>query len=163
MLKKYGNYWYVSRPNEIFLDIDNTNKVIRHASSRLLGAVECGRLKVADIDFHQSASENHLHVIITLGEDMPPIERAVWGLILRSDIYRAASVIMRHCHNIKAADVLITPTEFRRPPDDYCECPEKHKAEIMEHCPAATRLRGENRTQGFFGLPSSQDVSFFRK
>lgn len=157
------NYWYVSRPNEIFLDMDNTNKTIRHSSSRLLGAVECNRLEVADIDFHQSRNENHLHVIISLAHDMPPIQRAVWALILRSDIYKMASTVMRICHDTPCPDILITPIPFRRHWNDECNCEKKHNAETMNICPAAIRLRGEDRIRGFFGVPSKDDVSFFRK
>lgn len=156
------NFWYVSRSNEIFLDIDNTHKILRHSSSRLLGAVECGRLQVADVEYHQSRSENHLHVIITLAHDLPDIERAIWALVLRSDIYRAASTMMRVARNIPAPDILITPIEFRRPSDELCICESKHNAETMETCPAAIQLRGENRVTGFFGIPSKQEISFYK-
>lgn len=156
------NFWYVSRENEIFLDIDNTHKILRHSSSRLLGAIECHRLATSDIEYHQSRSENHLHVIITLAYDLPAIERAIWALVLRSDIYRAASTMMRIARNIPAADVLITPMQFKRPANELCDCTTKHNAETMETCPAAIELRGDNRVTGFFGIPSKQEISFYK-
>jgi hypothetical protein len=149
------NYWYVSQENEIFIDMDNFKRSINHARVRLVGAIECNRLSVLRVESHES-SPNKIHSIVTLNEPMRGIERATWGIILHSDLYRAASTIMRYLYNVNAADVLITPKKFNREPDDFCECERKHIAEVMDKCPAAIRLRGEKRTAGFFGKPNNK-------
>lgn len=145
-------YWYVARENEIFIDMDNFTRSINHARLRLLGAVECNKLSVLRVESHES-SPNKIHSIVTLGETMSGIERATWAIILHSDLYRAASTIMRCFNNSPAPDVLITPKKFLRPPDDFCDCESKHKAEVMAKCPAAKRLRGEQRLAAYFGKP----------
>lgn len=149
------NLWYVSRENEIFIDMDNFRRSVNHAKMRLMGAVECDRLSILRVESHES-STNKVHAIVTLNEPMRGIERATWGIILHSDLYRAASTIMRHLYNVDSPDILITPKRFLRAPDDSCDCLSKHIAEVMEKCPAAIRLRGENRTAGFFGKPAKK-------
>lgn len=148
-------FWYVAKHNEIFVDTDNYSRSVKHTARRLLGAIKCGRLDVAAIEWHPSSSEDHIHTIITLQNFMPAVERYVWALILHSDIYRTASTIMRDLYAVPAPDILITPHRFKRAPDDVCCCEQKHKAAVMEKCPAATRLRGDDRIKGFFGLPDN--------
>jgi hypothetical protein len=160
------NYWYSSRPNEIFIDTDNFHRSIKHTCARLLGAIECGKLKVQNIEFHQSQSKDHVHTIITLQNRMPAMERYIWAMVLHSDIYRTAATIMRCMHGVSNADVLISPEKFKREPDDFCECATKHNAQTMIVCPAAIRLRGEDRIKGFFGKPdnrgwSLEDIAFY--
>lgn len=149
------NLWYVARPNEIFIDTDNFARSIKHTAARLAGAIKCGRLHVKNLEFHASRNENHIHTIITLHNEMPAIERATWALILHSDIYRAASTIMRTLYNVPCSDILITPNPFLRSPDAVCECEEKHSSQVMLACPAAFQLRGESVARGFFGLPDN--------
>lgn len=148
-------FWYVSRPNEIFIDTDNYKRSMKHTARRLLGAVKSGRLNVYRVEQHESSSPDHVHTLITLNGPMEPIERYIWAMILHSDIYRTASTIMRYLQGTSAPDVFITPLRFNRAPDDVCCCFVKHKAEVMQKCPAAIRLRGMNRVQGFFGLPDN--------
>lgn len=147
------NYWYVARPNEIFIDADNWKRSRAHTRARLQGAIEYGKLPILDVEIHES-STNHVHILITLAENMPPIERAVWGIILHSDIYRGCATIMRHSANIAAADVLINSRMFHRMADAVCHCKNKHKQKIMVNCKAAIALRGDDRIRGFFGKPS---------
>lgn len=158
------NYWYVARPNELFLDIDNVSRSIKHARSRLQGAIECGKLNVSHVMQRPSKSKDHLHVIITLGNSKPKsiTENAVWEIVLHGDIYRGCCTIMRVRRGMQAPSILISPwatfadlhADNRRPADDKCECENKHNATAMETCPAAIRLRGDNRNAGFFGKPS---------
>jgi len=157
------NYWYVARANEIFIDTDNFARSMRHTKMRLQGAIECRKLDVAYVMQRPSRSTNHVHTIITLKNDLPAIQRAVWALVLHSDIYRAACTVMRACENVVAPDVLISPyAQFLhgnkpvivRGYDDFCDCDNKHNAAGMEQCPAAHRLRGDKRTLTFFGKPS---------
>jgi hypothetical protein len=169
------NYWYVARPNELFLDIDNVSRSIKHARARLQGAIECGRLDVQFIMQRPSKSKNHLHVIITLNEPyVLPVARAVWEIILHGDIYRGCCNVIREYANVPAPDILISPfdhfgnTDYSetikpqiRMSDDKCDCEGKHKASVMETCPAAKRLRGEFRNVGFFGKPSKNPCTIW--
>ena len=169
------NYWYVAKPNELFLDIDNVSKSIRHARARLQGAIECGKLDVAYVMQRPSKSKNHLHVIITLNEPYClPVASAVWEIILHSDIYRGCCNVIREYANVPAPRILISPfdnfeTTIRHYPnefidrsyDDQCDCPGKHTAAVMLACPAARRLRGEMRAIGFFGKPSKNPCTIW--
>jgi hypothetical protein len=161
------NYWYVARANELFLDIDNVSRSIKHAKSRLQGAIECGKLDVAYVMSRPSKTKNHVHTIVTLKDDMMPIEKSIWEIILHGDIYRGCCGAMRAIYFHTSPDVLISPGSFFetawenpelpvvfRRSDDGCNCPTKHNRATMETCPAAKRLRGINRAVGFFGKPS---------
>jgi hypothetical protein len=163
MFFRKPNFWYSSNAYEIFIDTDNFQRSIKHTNARLLGAIECERLAVHSLEHHKSRNENHVHTLITLQEPMPAMERYVWALILHSDIYRSASVMMRHLNNVPHPDILITPTKFKREPNDICFCKEKHNAATMEKCEAATRLRGELRITGFFGVPSKSGFNIFER
>lgn len=147
------NLWYVATDFEILIDTDNANKSFKHFSARLGGAIECEKLDVRTVESHPSARVNHMHTLITLSQPMEEIERAVWAIILHSDIYRGCANIMRSLHGVKCPDLLITPIPFSRNPDGVCHCEGKHNAEIMFQCPAAISFRGEDRIKGFFGKP----------
>lgn len=171
------NYWYVARPNELFLDIDNVSKSIRHARARLQGAIECGKLDVAHVMQRPSRSKDHLHAIVILNRSICYIERCVWEVILHGDIYRGCSNLMRAFNNVAAYDILISPwpcfnfqdekdddrnlTYKQRDHDDFCNCPTKHTAAVMLACPAAKRLRGEMHAVGFFGKPSKNPCTIW--
>jgi hypothetical protein len=175
------NYWYVARPNELFLDIDNVSKSIKHARSRLQGAIECGKLDVVYVMQRPSKSKDHIHVIITIkGDSSQDSEfytnettRRVWEIILHGDIYRGCCSIMRSEIGVPAPSVLISPCEvftvatnksgefYFRDHDDSCECDRKHNSSTMQTCPAAKRLRGEFRAVGFFGKPSKNPCTIW--
>jgi hypothetical protein len=178
------NYWYVATPRELFLDIDNVSRSIKHAKSRLQGAIECGKLDVAYVMQRPSKSKDHLHVIITLNEnDSPPRlgpylkyrqsfhgpMKFIWEILLHGDIYRGCANMARWHYSIPARDILISPwkwftgttVEQVRYPDDHCECKSKHNAATMRDCPAAKRLRGEFRNVGFFGKPSKNPCTIW--
>ncbi len=161
------NYWYIARANELFIDTDNVSKSITHAHARLQGAIEYRKLDVDLIMSRQSKSKNHLHTIIILNTWFKyDIERYVWEIILHGDIYRGCCNIMRQLRwngaGINPCDVLISPFQdfiskdkkYSRPADYVCKCVGKHTKAIMETCSVAIRLRGEQRTMGFFGKPS---------
>lgn len=168
------NYWYVARPNELFLDIDNASRSIKHAKARLQGAIEYGKLDVARVMQRQSKTKNHLHAIATLNNPITDIERYVWEVLLHGDIYRACSNIMRGIHGVPAPDVLISPyptfqsidgngySWWVRGFDDSCDCDGKHTAYWMGQCPAAHRLRGEKRLSAFFGKPSKNPCDVWK-
>lgn len=174
------NYWYVARPNELFLDIDNATRSLKHAKARLQGAIECGKLDVAYVMQRPSRGNDHIHVIVTLAHSIYANEqRFAWEIILHSDIYRSACNIMRGSNGSgisEVADILISPfdhfgntdyppdgknrpaTRFR---DDVCGCESKHNAATMQTCPAAIRLRGKFRNAGFFGKPSKNPCTIW--
>lgn len=179
------NYWYVARPNELFLDIDNMSRSIKHARARLQGAIECGKLDVAYVMQRPSKSKGHLHVIITIKGDSSPdsnfytneTTRAIWEIILHSDLYRGCCNVMRSEIGIPASRILISPWSHfcglgyehkkmtrihpDRDSDDFCKCKSKHNATTMKDCPAAIRLRGEFRNAGFFGKPSKNPCTIW--
>jgi hypothetical protein len=174
------NYWYCARPNELFLDIDNVSRSIKHARARLQGAIECGKLDVVRVMQHTSRSKNHLHAIVTLVPDVAPLDRYLWEILLHGDLYRGLCNIRRELDGISAPDVLISPygffcspsneqaqklkppfTVFQRNADDSCYCKTKHNAATMETCPAAKRLRGEFCNVGFFGRPSRNECKIW--
>lgn len=154
------NFWYVARNYEILLDIDRPNTALSHAEARLRGAMQHRALHVRRVEYHASNSASHLHALITLDQDLHPIERATWAIAFHSDIYRACNNIMRALYEIPAPDLLITPIKFDRPPDDICACEYKHGGPIMESCDAADRLRGVDRVRSFFGRPESGEEIF---
>lgn len=151
-------FWYVSKQEELFLDVDNVSKVISHLRVRLQGAIEAGKI---DVDFvyrqkSQNRSGDHEHIIIKLKRPMRDVERFVWEIILRGDLYRGCSNIMRSLYNVGAPSVFISPYDafFFRSPDASCDCKKKHTMDVMSNCPVAKRLRGDMRDKGFFGKPS---------
>lgn len=149
------NYWYVARNYEILLDIDRPNTALRHAEARIRGAMEYKQLHVNRIEYHASNSGDHMHALITLDQDLHPIERATWAIAFHSDIYRSCNIIMRALYEVAAPDLLITPIAFNREPDTACTCECKHTGVVMDECPAANALRGIDRTRSFFGKPES--------
>jgi hypothetical protein len=157
-------YWYVAKNDELLLDVDNIAHVLPHLRQRLQGAIECGKL---DVDFvyrqkSQNKTGNHEHIIIKLKRPMRNLERYVWEIILRGDLYRGCSNIMRHLYDVPAPSVFISPHNcfFFRHPDHYCECKKKHKLDVMTDCPVAKKLRGEFRDKGFFGKPSKANCEW---
>ena len=155
-------YWYIARRNELFLDIDQPDRVINHLRRRLQGAIESGKLDVRCVYRQRSQSGNREHIIVTLNRELSDIERYVWEIVLRSDLYRGCNNIMRALHRVGAPDVFISRQDsyFFRPPDATCNCRGKHKSNVMEHCPVAIKYRGKWRVYGFFGRPSSAPCKF---
>lgn len=156
-------FWYISRPDELFLDIDREyGSVENHLRSRLQGAIESGKLLVKNLYHEKSQSGRHEHIIITLQAPIPPIEKAIWEIILHSDLYRGCNNVMRIVRGVGAPTVLISRRSmfFFRSPDDYCFCSSKHKPNVMAKCPTSIKYRGENGNQGFFGKPSKNPCKF---
>jgi len=143
--------WYVSKPNEIFIDIDSKRSMTR-AFGVLRRAMAQRRLLVDSIWLYPSQSENHAHLIVCLREGMDPLERALWALWMGSDRIRGIYVIQRLRHMVIAADVFSTRSLFEfRSPDDTCSCPGKHKdKKITDKCPAMQRLMMDQRSADYF-------------
>ena len=154
-------HWYVSRPNEIFIDADHWDRCKDHVRARLQGAIECGKLDVKNVHLFPSNTSGHMHMIIELNDDIDGIESAIWAVLFHSDIYRAYATIMRYMyHPFIAPDILISPKELHRGANAICYCKEKHSYHVMEKCEAAKMLRGKFRTLGFFGKPSKNPCKF---
>ena len=153
-------FWYSAQPHELFLDIDHYDKAIDHIRKRLQGAIECEKLYISTVHKYHSYSKNHVHIIISLLVPIPSIERFAWETIFHSDIYRGCCNIMRVAYGIDAPDILIAKHKYHREPDAVCDCESKHTRRIMENCPAAFLLRGQNRIRTFFGKPSDNPCKF---
>jgi hypothetical protein len=147
------NYWYVSQAAEILIDMDKPGSSLPHSESRLRGAISGGLLSVKQVEVHRSFTAEHLHLMVTLDHGLSPLERAVWALLMHSDIYRACNTLMRVEYDVKCPDLLITPVPFERKQDAVCFCVDKHDGKTMQECPAATVLREDERTRSFFGRP----------
>lgn len=160
-------HWYAARPNEIFVDCDNWERSRDHIRKRLMGAIESGKLFVNNVHLYPSSTMGHMHMIVVLNDihNPTPLEKAVWAVILHSDIYRGCATVMRtyrHSHDaLFASDVLIARSPLHRNPDAVCNCTGKHKYKIMADCPAALRLRGNARVESFFGKPSDAECQWF--
>lgn len=147
------NLWYVAQDNEILVDMDKPTTSLPHVEMRLRGALASQHIDVKRVELHRSFSESHVHMLITLEHFLDANERAIWALMFHSDIYRACNTLMRLSNCVTAADLLITPLAFIRPPNYVCVCDGKHTGPVMESCPAAIALRGNDRTRSFFGRP----------
>jgi len=164
-------YWYVTRPDELMLDIDGGRggSILGACRLRLEAAIRSGKLAVRDDMFlYRSGQPGHYHVIIRLKEPMSAWRRFIWEMQLRSDLYRGRCNLMRYVNSIESGEsltrglymvgapaLLISPkpwTGFYREPDVDCSCPSKHNFKVFSSCPAARALRGkEAANEGYFG------------
>ena len=154
------NYWYVSRPNEIFLDLDSLKSVtrafavIRRAMNQQLPIKENSfrcRLDIKSVWFYCSSPKHH-HVIIVLNEPLPFVQRVAWSLWMGGDQIRAAYVLERHRNGFDEAELLVTRQVYGfRKPDCECYCTGKHKSdEVTSQCPALIWVLGEHRSADYF-------------
>ena len=166
------NYWYYSRSNEIFLDLDN-KKSLSRAFNVLSKALRRGELDIENVYLYPTATEGHVHLIVVLGHDMPIVSRLAWSLWMANDRLRVAFVMERFQQYMGEffsweipiesfrGDLLVGARHYHRFPDDRCTCVEKHKAkEVTSQCPAMARLIGSDAASadyftrtGRVGLP----------
>ncbi len=149
------NYWYYSRPNEIFLDLDNKRAVSR-AFSVLAVAVRKRHLHIKSVWMFASETPGHVHLIIVLSYDMAQMVKFGWQLWLANDRLRTAFILERwRCDpsltNFRG-DLLVGKIRYHRKPDDLCYCEGKHKDKtVTGNCPAMARLIGkEAATADYF-------------
>jgi hypothetical protein len=146
-------FWYVGRENELLLDWDS-DTAMWFGLERIARNVRRGLLHVSDFAWGQSAASGHYHAMVTLETQMAPIERAMWEVELRSDVKRAQYSVMRSCHGLSAADLLIAKRAypgFREP--DYtcnCDCMKHKKKKITGRCPVMRELLGGEATAEYF-------------
>jgi hypothetical protein len=153
-------YWYAARNDELFIDMDRYTKSIDHVRRRLQGAIECHTLNVRGVYLYPSITKDHAHLIITLWNQLPDVERFAWEMLFHGDIYRAASNMMRWSHLVPYPDILIARSQLHRYPDGMCTCESKHKRAMMLTCDTAQRLRGKDRAAQYFGKPSDTPCQF---
>jgi hypothetical protein len=153
--------------------LDGKNKLV-HSLSRLRSAIENNELPVKSVWLFPSVK--NFHIIIRLNFGAGALDRTTFGhdekiayqLYLFSDVFRTCCNLIRMERKHAFPDLIITPTNlkkefgFYRFHDASCGCDEKHSVEIMEQCPAAKLLRGENRTAILFSKPL-EPAEFFTK
>jgi hypothetical protein len=145
------NFWYSSRPNEIFLDLDS-NRATARALSVLRLSVRKQHLKIDGVWLYSTSTKGHAHMIIELRQDMSWISRIAWSLWLGNDRLRAAYVLNRHNEfELDHHDLLIGSHGYHREPDAYCQCKDKHKRKaVTSKCPAMLHLLGDYRSADYF-------------
>ena len=144
------------------MDLDHYSKdapptKLISARSRLAGAAEAGVLNVKDVWLYPSGTELHYHMIVRLNHQLRSELRNAYELYLRDDVFRNMNNKVRIQRGV-IASLLITSEVypgFYREPDHTCACKAKHSKEVMEKCPIANLLRGDDRTADYFGKPKS--------
>ncbi len=157
--------WYVSRDNEIFIDLDSRHAMTRafqvlRRAMRVHSLFNEPMLNVDSVWLYPSERPAHAHLIVCLKSDMPALQRALWALWMGSDRIRAVYVIERLRHMVIAADVFSTRMLFEfRQPDDTCTCPTKHKdKKVTDHCPAMKALMMDERSAEYFPRNTDRKV-----
>jgi hypothetical protein len=164
------NYWYVSRFDEIMIDLDaKNNDRLMAALGRLRGLIESDEIEIRSVWLFPSPTKFHFHLILqTPGILLPEQQKTALQLYLFSDVFRTCCNLMRISRKHPNPDLLITPANlwkdfnFYRMHDASCYCDKKHSYEIMEKCKAAILLRGELRAFNQFSKPVSP-AGFFQK
>lgn len=153
-------YWYVSRADELMLDLDGSRES-RFGPTRLRLEAACSIIVPEHLWVFRSGTPGHYHVIVQMAWPMPDIERFVWEMQLRGDLFRGRCNIMRALYGHRAPGLLIAPKRWEgfRDPDAECQCTGKHNIAVMAICQAAQELRGEHAAASFFGpLPKGRKI-----
>ena len=165
------NYWYVSRYDEILLDIDGkSQQKLLTSLSRIRGLIENSDYPdypINKIWMFPSFASNHYHIVINLSHEITWTEKTALQLYFFSDTFRTCCNMMRTAKFHDSPDLLISPANwkrfgFYRMHDASCTCETKHSHAVMNKCPAAVLLRGNNRACDFFSKPISPE-GFFKK
>lgn len=167
--------WYVATPYELMVDLDPRQKTdggewpaaLKCALARLNGLRIERRIDYVDHWIYPSDSNGHYHLIVRHNGGIGLLERMALQLYLRDDSFRAMNNLMRMAHGDDCPSLLITSEPydgFYRLPDETCNCTSKHTKEVMRHCTAASRIRGNRRCDDYFGKPSAMNgpISFGR-
>lgn len=159
------NYWYNSRPNEIFLDLDSRrslNRAInvlrlaisdngRRLKQRTLKAImpQYPKLSIKNIYIYPSATSGHAHLIIELNGPLW-VSKHAWSAWLGNDRLRLAYVLARQ-DILGGGDLLVSRQQYYRPADAVCTCRTKHKdPKVTDDCPAMIKLLGSHRSADYF-------------
>lgn len=153
------NFWYASRENEIFLDLDS-RRAFRRAVSVL--AVAQDKLPVEEIYTYKTAQDGHCHMIVRLYGAIPPSLRLAWSLWMGNDRLRVAYVLARQVDSRVpgwSGDLLVTKKPYYRAFDFACRCKDKHKPdEITTKCPAMKMLLGKAAAADYFARTGERRV-----
>jgi hypothetical protein len=145
-----NNFWYASRPNEIFLDLDS-NRATARALSVLRLAVRKKDLAVKQVWLYGTPTAHHAHMIVVLRRDMSWADRLGWSLWMGNDRLRVAYILRRWNNGVKNEDLFVTKELYYRDPDAFCGCILKHKdPEVTQACPAMEHLLGDERSADYF-------------
>jgi hypothetical protein len=144
-------YWYVSRPNEIFLDLDS-RKARTRSLHVLRRAMATKRLSVESVWLYPTITDDHSHLIVVLREPLPFLLRVSWSLWMGGDQIRAAYVLERYRQGFEEAELLCSKmTYWFRAADDVCSCEGKHKAKsVTDKCSALKKILGDHRSADYF-------------
>ncbi len=171
-------FWYVARPNEIFVDLDS-GKAISRALSVVRRALlvkptaktPLNKLPIESVWLYPSGTEGHAHLILVLAKELTVIEKVSWSLWLGTDQIRAAYVIERFLAFWRSADVRSGRSDYEiqaeilathevygfRKPDTFCYCKDKHKKKsVTDKCDALERILGDHRSDDYF--PRNRDT-----
>lgn len=169
-------WWYVARPNEIFVDLDSGGaisralSVVRRALLVKPGAkTPLNKLPIESVWLYPSETEGHAHLILKLKENLHTLEKISWSLWMGTDQIRAAYVIERldaltddlkflEEHSDIPTDLIATREEYEfRKPDTFCFCKDKHKKKsVTDKCDALERILGSHRSDDYF--PRNRDT-----
>jgi len=163
------NYWYISTPKEVFIDLDGdrTNRLVT-VLARIRGIMESHKFPIRNVWMFPSQSDNHFHLVLSLNHECSIEVRTALQLYCFSDVFRTCNNLMRY-ERMPAADVLISNLNwykvfgFYRMPDSSCLCKGKHNNDAMQKCVAAKELRGKERAFIYFDKPVAPEDFFMKK
>jgi len=169
-------YWYVAKPNEIFLDLDSGPSITRALSvlRRALSVTPSAKTPLNKLDIesvwlYPSVEPKHAHLIVVLKDAMEFYRRVAWSLWMGGDQLRAAYVMEREarvswegflpsvCTFGNPSELLAVRKAYGwRTPDATCGCKAKHKPKpVTDRCPALMEILGEHRSDDYF--PRNRD------
>jgi hypothetical protein len=162
-------FWYVARPNEIFVDLDSPRAVTRALSvlRRALNVKKnakspLNKLDIESVWLYPTETEGHSHLIVVLKYELRVHYRLAWSLWMGTDQIRAAYVLerFRYFFNSESSPVELFCARqeygFRKP-DTFCFCKEKHKKKhVTDQCDALARILGNHRSDDYF--PRNRDT-----
>lgn len=153
------NYWYASRSDEMFLDLDS-HRALRRAVTVLSVAMRTKKLPIESLWLYPTKQNGHAHMIVKLRTPFSTFAKLAWVLWMGNDRLRAAYVAMRQVdfripNNgqscVLGGDLLVTKRLYYREPDAVCKCRSKHKPDsVTKKCPAMRLLLGEARSADYF-------------
>lgn len=153
-------FWYVAKPNEIFLDLDSRKSMTRAfrvmnvwmKAERSRSGFPWNLPPIVSVHHYPTGRVNHCHAVVTVAAEMTAQERQILALWMGSDRLRSAYVFERMQHGLGLwSDLLCTPIEYHRPADFTCQCKGKHKdRKVTDGCHALKMILGRYRSADFF-------------
>jgi hypothetical protein len=163
------NYWYIAKPDEIFVDLDGDRaNRLQTVLARIRGIMEGTFFEIQEVWMFPSNQDNHFHIVARSRKIIPAQYRFALQLYFFSDVFRTCNNLVRHLDCPGAYDVLISRLDwknlgFYRWPDATCNCEEKHSHNVMTNCTAAKDVRGQKRDKIYFDKPIDPENFFLKK